>query len=137
MLNLVLFLALIVSVSVVFVVRSFPRASEVRRRLRALSFMIIPWGLTILSGPFVIDHHAAGTEIRAWMITGQYTSMALLCGIAAIGIVRARGARRFASVISGANIILVFLLVCVSVTIIDPGSEQGSTAIREPSAAHS
>lgn len=135
MLNLVLCLASIVFVSVVLVVRFFPRASEVRRRLRALSFMIIPWGLTILSGPFVIDHHAAGTEIRAWMITGQYTSMALLCGIVVIGIVRARGARRCASAIGIASIILLFLWVCVSVTIIDPGSEQGSTAIREPSAA--
>ncbi|MBA4222773.1 MULTISPECIES: hypothetical protein [Bosea] len=140
MLNLILLLALVASVSVVIavlVVRSFPSGSEVRRRLGALSFMIIPWGLMILSGPFMIDHHAAGTEIRGWMITGQFTSMALLCGIAAIGIVRARGARRFASVIGGANIILVFLLVCVSVTIIEPGSEQGPTAIREQSAVHS
>lgn len=140
MLNLILLLALIVSVSVVIavlVVRSFPRAPEVRHRLHALSFMIIPWGLTILSGPFVIDHHAAGTETRAWMITGQYTAMALLFVIAAAGVVRAQGARRCASAIGVANIILLFLLVGASVTIIDPGSEQGSTAIRERSAARS
>ena len=65
MLNLILLLALVASVSVVIavlVVRSFPSGSEVRRRLGALSFMIIPWGLMILSGPFMIDHHAAGTE---------------------------------------------------------------------------
>lgn len=140
MLNLVLFLALIVSVSVVLVllvVRSFPRAPEVRRRLRALSFMIVPWGIAIVSGPFVIDHHAVSTEIRAWMITGQYAAMALLLVIAAAGVVRARGARRCASAIGVANIILVFLLVGASVTIIDPGSEQRSTGVREPSAAHS
>lgn len=109
-------------VSVVVAVRSLPRAPEIRRRLRALSFMIIPWGLAILSGPFVIDHHAVGTKIRAWMMTGQYAAMALLCVIAAVGIVRARGARRCASAIGVANIILVFLLVSVSVMIIDPGS---------------
>jgi hypothetical protein len=33
--------------SVVIVVRSFPRATKVRRRLQTLSFMIIPWGLAI------------------------------------------------------------------------------------------
>lgn len=140
MLNLVLFLASIVFVSVVLVllvVRSFPRAPEVRRRLHALSFMIVPWGLAILSGPFVIDHHAVGTDIRAWMITGQYTAMALLFGIATAGVVRARGARGFASAIGVANIILLFLLVGASVTIIDPGSEQRSAGVREPSAAHS
>lgn len=108
--------------SVVVVVRSFPRAPEVRRRLHALSFMIVPWGLAILSGPFVIDHHAVGMEIRAWMMKGQYAAMALLCFIAAVGIVRARGARRCASAIAVANIIPVFLLVSVSVMIIDPGS---------------
>lgn len=138
MLNLVLFLALIVSVSVVLVllfVRSFPRAPEVRRRLHALSFMIVPWGLAMLSGPFVIDHHAVGTDIRAWMITGQYTAMALLFGIATAGVVGARGARGFASAIGVANIVLLFLLVGASVTIIDPGSEQRSTGVREPSAA--
>jgi hypothetical protein len=107
---------------VVVVVRSFPKAPEVRRRLYALSFMIIPWGLAILSGPFVIDHHAVGTDIRAWMMTCQYAAMALLCFIAAVGIVRARGARRCASAIVVANIIPVSLLVSVSLMIIDPGS---------------
>ena len=108
--------------SVVIVVRSFPKAPEVRRRLNALLFMIIPWGLTIFLGPFVIDHHAVGTHIRERMIFGQYAAVALLCFIAAVGIVRARGARRCASAIAVANIIPVFLLVSVSVMIIDPGS---------------
>ncbi|WP_157220806.1 hypothetical protein [Flavisphingomonas formosensis] len=108
--------------SVVIVVRSFPKAPEVRRRLHALLFMIIPWGLAILSGPFVIDHHAVGTHIRERMMIGQYAAMALLCFMAAVGIVRARGARRCASAISVANFIPVFLLVCVSVMIIDAGS---------------
>lgn len=118
----ILVLLLVWIVSVVLVVRSFPRAPEVRRRLDALSFMIGPWGLAILSGPFVIDHHAVGMEIRAWMTTGQYAAMALLFVIAVVGIVWARGARRCASAIGVANIIPVFLLVSVSVMIIDPGS---------------
>lgn len=108
--------------SVVAIVRSFPKTPEVRRRLHALSFMIVPWGLAILSGPFVIDHHAVGPDVRAWMMTGQYAALALLCVIAAVGIVRARGARRCAWAIAVANIILIFLLVSVSVVIIDPGS---------------
>lgn len=108
--------------SVALAVRSFPRAPEVRHRLRALWFVILPWCLAILSGPFVIDHHAVSTEIRAWMTTGQYAAMVLLFVIAAVGIVRAQGARRCASAISFANFIPVFLLVSVSVMIIDPGS---------------
>lgn len=108
--------------SVVIVIRSFPRAPEIRRRLQALSFMIIPWGLAILSGPFVIDHHAVGTHIRERMVIAQYAAMALLCFFAAVGIVRARGGRRCASAIAVANFIPVFLLVCVSVMILDPGS---------------
>ena len=108
--------------SVVIVVRSFPKAPEVRRRLNALLFMIIPGGLTIFLGPCVIDHHAVGTHIRERMIFGQYAAVVLLCFIAAIGIVRARGARRCALAISVANLIPVFLLVCVSVMILDPGS---------------
>ncbi|BAV65341.1 hypothetical protein [Sphingobium cloacae] len=108
--------------SVVVVVRSFPKTPEIRRRLHALSFMLVPWGLAILSGPFVIDHHAVGPDVRAWMMAGQYAALALLCVIAAAGIVRARGARRSASAIAVANIILIFLLVSVSVMIIDPGS---------------
>jgi len=109
-------------VFLVFVVRSFPKAAEIRRRLDALLFMIVPWGLAILSGPFVIDHHAVGANIRAWMIAGQYAAMALLFVIAAFGLVRARGARRCALAIVVANIIPVFLLLSVSVMIIDPGS---------------
>lgn len=108
--------------SVVVVFRSFPETPEIRHRLHALSLMIVPWGLTLLSGPFVIDHHAVGPDVRAWMMTGQYAAIALLCVIAAVGIVRARGARRCASAIAVANIILIFLLVSVSVMIIDPGS---------------
>lgn len=108
--------------SVVVLVRSFPKAPEVRRRLQALSLMIIPWGLAILLGPFAIDHHAVGTQIRERMMIGQYAAMALLCFIAAVGIVRARGARRCASAVAVANIIPVFLLVSVSVIILDPGS---------------
>ena len=120
MLIWVLLLAWIVSV--MFVVRSFPRAPDVRRRLHTLSFMIVPWALALLSGPFVIDHHEVGTEIRAWMTTGQYAAMALSFVIAAVGIVRAQGARRCVLAIGVANIILVFLLTSVSVVIIDPGS---------------
>lgn len=120
MLVWVLLLAWIASIALA--VRSFPRATEVRHRLRALWLMILPWGLAVLSGPFVIDHHAVGTDIREWMTTGQYAAMALLFAIAAVGIVRARGARRCASAIGVANVILVFLLVSVSVMIIDPGS---------------
>ena len=108
--------------SIVVVVRSFPKEPEARRRLHALLFMIIPWGLAILLGPFVTDHHAVGTDIRERMMIGQYAAVALLCFIAAVGIVRARGARRCASAIAVANIIPVFLLVSVSVMIIDPGS---------------
>lgn len=108
--------------SVVIVVRSFPRATKVRRRLQTLSFMIIPWGLAIFSGPFVIDHHAVGTHIRERMMIGQYAAIALLCFIAAVGIVRAHGARLCAWAIGVANIIPVFLLVSVSVIILDPGS---------------
>jgi hypothetical protein len=84
--------------------------------------MVVPWGLAILAGPFVIDHHAVGAEIRAWMMTGQYAAMALAFVIATVGIVLARGARLCASAIGVANIIPVFLLVSVSVMIIDPGS---------------
>ena len=115
-------LLLVWIVSVVLVARSFPKAPEVRRRLHLVSFMIVPWGLAILSGPFVIDHHAVGMEIRAWMMTGQYSAMTLLFVIAAVGIAWARGARRCASAICVANIIPVFLLISVSVMIIDPGS---------------
>ena len=64
----------------------------------------------------------ATTDIRERMMIGQYAAVALLCFIAAVGIVRARGARRCASAIAVANIIPVFLLVSVSVMIIDPGS---------------
>ncbi len=120
MLIWVLLLAWIVAL--VSVVRFVPRATEARRRLFALSFMIVPWGLALLSGPFVIDHHAVGTDIRAWMVTGQYAALALSFVVAAVGILWARGARRCAAVIAVANIILIFLLVSVSVMIIDPGS---------------
>jgi hypothetical protein len=72
--------------------------------------MIIPWGLAILSGPFVIDHHAVGMHIRERMMIGQYAAIALLCFIAAVGIVRAV-ARDCAWAIGVANIIPVFLLV--------------------------
>lgn len=109
-------------VAVVSLVRFFPKATEARRRLAGLSFMIVPWGLAILSGPFVINHHGVGADIRAWMMTGQYAALVLSFVVAAVGIVWARGARRYASAIGVANIILVFLLVSVSVTIIDPGS---------------
>ncbi len=120
MLIWVLLLAWIVTLA--SVVRFFPRATEARRRLSALSFMILPWGLALLLGPFVIDHHAVGTDIRAWMVSGQYAALVLSFVVAAVGIVWARGARRCASAIGLANIILIFLLVSVSVMIIDPGS---------------
>ena len=118
----ILVLLLVWIASVVLAVSSFPRALEVRRRLHPLMFMIVPWSLAILSGPFVIDHHAVGMEIRSWMMTGQYSAMTLLFVVAAFGIFWARGARRCASAISVANIIPVFLLISVSVMIIDPGS---------------
>lgn len=109
-------------VAVVSLVRFFPKETEARRRLAGLSFIIVPWGLAILSGPFVINHHGVGTDIRAWMMTGQYAALVLSFVVAAVGIVWSRGARRYASAIGVANIILVFLLVSVSVTIIAPGS---------------
>lgn len=121
MLSLVL-LFLIWGGSIAVAVRSFPRSPEVRRRLNPLWLMIVPWGLAVLSGPLAIDHFAVGDDIRAWMTTGQYAALALIVVIAAVGILRARGARQCALAISFANLLPVFLLVTVDVMIIAPGS---------------
>jgi hypothetical protein len=107
---------------IVLAIRWFPETSEARRRLHVLWLLVLPWSLAILTGPFVIDHHAVSPQSRDWMTAGQYSAIALLFAVAVASAARARGARPCALAIGLANLIPAYAFVSVSVTIIDPGS---------------
>jgi hypothetical protein len=107
---------------IVLAILWLPGAPEARRRLRLLWLLALPWGLAILSGPFVIDHHAVSADSRDWMTVCQYGAIALLFALAVACITWARGARQCALAIGLANLIPAFVLVSVSVMIIEPGS---------------
>jgi len=117
-----LWLFIIWCVLVLFAIRLFPKAAELRRRMRLFWLLIVPWTLTFLFSPLIIDHHAASDELRGWMLTAQYTAIVLFCAIIAAAIFRASGARESAIAIGAANLVAAIIFIPFNVLVINASS---------------
>jgi len=100
-----------------------PNGSPVRARLPLLALLPLPWVVSSLAGPLILQRLTGDMpDIEDWMIPLQFGLMtaAVLLPCALIAILP--GARRFALVLGLLNFVLAFFLVSVSIITLSPGS---------------